>query len=127
VNAIVPVAMTQMVATIPALMPYAEAAARGEPLPAALRSGLGLGTPEDVAPLLVFLASRHAGHVTGQCIGIGGDKLSLWSHPAEARIAYRDGGWSAETIAESWSTSVGQRLESYGDEIKLPEAPATPR
>jgi NAD(P)-dependent dehydrogenase (short-subunit alcohol dehydrogenase family) len=126
VNAIVPVAMTQMVATIPALMPYAEAAARGESLPAALRSGLGLGTPEDVAPLLVFLASRHAAAVTGQCIGIGGDKLSLWSHPQEVRAAYRDGGWSAEAIAENWTASVGSRLETYGDEIKLPAAAAAP-
>jgi NAD(P)-dependent dehydrogenase (short-subunit alcohol dehydrogenase family) len=122
VNAIVPVAMTQMVATIPALSKYAEAAARGEPLPAALRSGLGLGLPEDVAPLLVFLASRQAAQVTGQCIGIGGDKLSLWAHPKEVRVAYREGGWSAEAIAEVWTTSVGQQLESYGDEIKLPEA-----
>jgi NAD(P)-dependent dehydrogenase (short-subunit alcohol dehydrogenase family) len=122
VNAIVPVAMTQMVATIPALMPYAEAVARGEPLPPALRSGLGLGTADDVAPLLVFLASRHAAHVSGQCIGIGGDKLSLWSHPQEVRVALREGGWSAEAIAESWATSVGRQLETYGDEIKLPDA-----
>ena len=123
VNAIVPAAMTQMVATIPALKPYAEAAARGEPLPAALRSGLGLGLPEDVAPLLVFLASKHAEHISGQCIGIGGDKLSLWSHPKEVRAAYREGGWSAEAIAETWATSVGQQLETYGDEIKLPVSP----
>ena len=122
VNAIVPVAMTQMVATIPALAKYAEASARGEPLPAALRQGLGLGTADDVAPLLVFLASRHADAVTGQCIGIGGDKLSLWSHPKELRVAYRERGWSAEAIAESWGASVGRELESYGDEIKLPDA-----
>ncbi len=124
VNAIVPVAMTQMVATIPALAPYAEASQRGEPLPSSLRKGLGLGLPEDVAPLLVFLASQQAAEVTGQCIGIGGDKLSLWSHPREVRVAYRDGGWSAEAIAESWAGSVGQQLESYGDEIVLPQQPA---
>jgi NAD(P)-dependent dehydrogenase (short-subunit alcohol dehydrogenase family) len=122
VNAIVPVAMTQMVATIPALKKYADASARGEPLPSELRSGLGLGLPEDVAPLLVFLASRHAAHVTGQCIGIGGDRLSLWAHPKEVRVAYRAGGWSAEAIADTWATSVGQQLESCGDEIKLPDS-----
>lgn len=120
VNAIVPVAMTQMVATIPALAPYAEAAARGEPLPASLRQGLGLGTPEDVAPLLVFLASAQAAHITGQCIGIGGDKLSLWSQPSEVRVAYREGGWDADAIARSWPQGVGQQLEPFGDDIKLP-------
>lgn len=121
VNAIVPVAMTPMVASIPALMPLAEAVARGEPLPAKVRQGLGLGTPEDVAPLLVFLASRHAAGISGQCIGIGGDKLSLWSHPAEARVALREGGWDAAAIARAWATGVGQRLEPYGDDIQMPE------
>jgi len=62
----------------------------------------------------VFLASDAAKDVTGQCVGLGGDKLSLWSHPQEIRVAYRDGGWSADDIAAVWSTSVGQRLETYG-------------
>lgn len=127
VNAIVPVAMTQMVATIPVMAPFAEAVSRGEPLPASVRQGMGLGLPEDVAPLLVYLSSAEAAGVTGQCIGIGGDKLSLWSHPTEARVAYRDGGWDAEAIARNWSASVGQRLETYCDEIKLPEPANTPR
>lgn len=114
VNAIVPVAFTQMVATMPAFAPYAEAVARGEPLPAELRQRMGLGTPEDVAPLLVFLASKQARNVTGQCIGIGGDKLSLWSHPEEVRVAYREGGWSAEGIAGVWDASVGADPQSCG-------------
>jgi hypothetical protein len=52
--------------------------------------------------------------VTGQCIGLGGDKLSLWSHPKEISVAFRDGGWTADAIAEVWSTSVGAEPESYG-------------
>ncbi len=114
VNAIVPVAYTQMVATIPSLAPYAESVARGEPLPTELRQRLALGTAQDVAPLLVFLASEKAAHISGQCIGIGGDKLSLWSHPQEVRVAYREGGWSAEGIASVWSSSVGEELQGYG-------------
>ena len=46
--------------------------------------------------------------MTGQCVGLGGDKLSLWSHPKEISVAYRDGGWTADAIAEVWS-SVGRR------------------
>lgn len=114
VNAIIPVAFTRMVATIPAFAPWAESVARGEPLPDRLRKGLGLGTPEDVTPLLVYLASDQASHLTGQCIGIGGDKLSLWSHPKEIRSSFSDGGWSAESIAELWSSTAGQELESVG-------------
>jgi hypothetical protein len=65
----------------------------------------------------VFLASPHADNVTGQCVGIGGDKLSLWSHPQEMRTAFHDGGWTAEDIAEAWVTSVGQEPQSYGDDL----------
>jgi len=114
VNAIIPVAFTRMVATIPAFAPLAGSVARGERLPDRLRKGMGMGTPEDVAPLAVFLASDQAAHVTGQCIGLGGDKLALWSHPKETSSAFSDGGWSAESIAELWPSTVGQALESVG-------------
>ena len=53
-------------------------------------------------------------HVTGQCIGIGGDRLSLWSHPQEIAVAYADGGWSAEAIAAAWPVTVGRTPETFG-------------
>ena len=114
VNAIVPNAITRMISTIPGLESLVEAAEKGEPLPANVRKGMGMGTAEDVAPLLVFLSSDEAAGVTGQCVGLGGDKLSLWSHPKEISVAYRDGGWTADAIAEVWSSSVGAQLETYG-------------
>jgi len=115
VNAVVPNAATAMTKTIPAFAPYIEALEKdGVPLPDTLRKGVGFGTAEDVAGLVVFLASDAAAGVTGQCVGIGGDKLSLWSHPQEISVAYRDGGWSAEDIALAWPTSVGARPETYG-------------
>jgi NAD(P)-dependent dehydrogenase (short-subunit alcohol dehydrogenase family) len=115
VNAVVPNAATAMTRTIPAFAPYVEAwEERGEPLPDALRKGEGFGTADDCAGLVVFLASAAARGVTGQCIGIGGDKLSLWSHPQEIATAYTDGGWSADAIAAAWPTSVGRRPETYG-------------
>lgn len=120
VNAIVPAALTQMVATIPGMEKYVEMARRGEPLPDAVRKGMGMGLPEDVAPLLVFLASEAAQGITGQCIGIGGDKLALWSHPQEVRVAWRDGGWTAEGIAGIWNTSVGQELQTFGIDLPPP-------
>jgi NAD(P)-dependent dehydrogenase (short-subunit alcohol dehydrogenase family) len=114
VNAIVPNAITRMISTIPGMAPMVEAAEQGQPLPAMVRKQMGMGTPEDVAPLLVFLCSDDASEVTGQCVGLGGDKLSLWAHPKEISVAYRDGGWTSDAIAEVWSTSVGSQPESYG-------------
>ena len=37
---------------------------------------------------MVFLASDEAASVTGQVIGAGGDRLALWSHPAEAVVSF---------------------------------------
>lgn len=105
VNAVLPVALTQMVATIPGMAPYVAAVQRGEPLPAEVRMGMGMGYPEDVAPLFTFLASDAAQHISGRCIGLGGDKLALWSNPEEIKTAYQNGGWSAEDIAKTWTNA----------------------
>ncbi len=114
VNAVIPNAVTAMTATVPFLAPYAEMVDKGEPIPSKVRRAISFGTPEDCAGLVVFLASDQAATITGQCIGIGGDRLSLWSHPTEVRSAFKDGGWDADAIAEAFSTTVGGRLESYG-------------
>ncbi|MBI0295885.1 SDR family oxidoreductase [Streptomyces sp. PRKS01-29] len=121
VNAIVPVAATAMTETIPALAPYVEALRNGEPLPDFLRKGEGFGTPEDCAALVPFLASDAARGITGQCIGIGGDKVALWSHPQEIRAAYADGGWTPEALADAWPTSVGAEPQTVG--IPAPRTP----
>ena len=73
--------------------------------------------PEDCAPLVVFLASDAAADVTGQAIGLGGDRLALWSHPAEVVVELREGGWSAEAIAEAWDERSRPRAQTYGIEF----------
>lgn len=123
VNAIVPVAATAMTETIPALAPYTEALRNGQALPDFLRKGEGFGTPEDCAALVPFLASDAARGITGQCIGIGGDKVALWSHPQEIRAAYADGGWTSDALADAWPTSVGAEPQTVGIPApKIPEA-----
>jgi NAD(P)-dependent dehydrogenase (short-subunit alcohol dehydrogenase family) len=122
VNAVVPVAATAMTATMPAFEPHVRAwQDDGTPLPAWLRAGEGFGLPEDAAGLVVFLASAAAGGITGQAIGIGGDKLSLWSHPEEVAVAYRAGGWSADDIATAWVNSVGRAPQPVG--VPAPRVP----
>ncbi|MFD1910679.1 SDR family NAD(P)-dependent oxidoreductase [Halodurantibacterium flavum] len=118
VNAIVPTALTRMVATIPALTAHAEAAERGTPPPPKLRRA-GLGLPEDVAPLTVFLASDAAAGITGQCIGIGGDRLSLWSHPEEIAVQEAPGGWSSEAIATAWTENFAPKMQEVGVKLTL--------
>ena len=122
VNAIVPVAATAMTETVPFLKPYVDALQAGEPLPAFARQELGFGSPEDAAGLVAFLASDAAAGITGQAVGIGGDRLALWSHPAEVVVEFADGtGWSADAIAEVWPKSFEGSLQTVGQQ--LPEPP----
>ncbi len=118
VNAIVPTAWTQMTATIPVYAPLVEAVEAGEPLPRQVRQAHAIGMPEDSAALVVFLASDAAAEISGQAIGIGGDKLSLYSHPAEIAAAFNEGGWTPELIADNWSTTMAPMTQQYG--ISLP-------
>jgi NAD(P)-dependent dehydrogenase (short-subunit alcohol dehydrogenase family) len=123
VNAVVPVAATEMTRSVPAFAPVLEEQERtGRPLPAWLRRDPGLGTVDDVTGLITFLASDAAAGITGQAIGVGGDRLALWSHPAEKTVAFAEGGWTAEAIAAQWPTGVGAEPETYG--IPAPPAPA---
>jgi NAD(P)-dependent dehydrogenase (short-subunit alcohol dehydrogenase family) len=122
VNALVPVAATGMTATMPAFEPHITAwRERATPLPRWLRAGEGFGLPEDAAGLVVFLASKESDGITGQAIGIGGDRLSLWSHPQEVASAYRDGGWDADAIFEAWG-SLSAQTQSVG--IPPPREPS---
>jgi NAD(P)-dependent dehydrogenase (short-subunit alcohol dehydrogenase family) len=124
VNAIVPVAATAMTETIPALREYVDAVARGEALPPFARRELGFGAPGDVAGLVAFLASGAAAGVTGQAVGIGGDRLALWSHPAEAVVRFAGGyGWSPDAIAAQWQEAFAPFLQPVGQHF--PEAPAS--
>lgn len=112
VNAVVPTAWTKMTETIPI---YAPLVGR-DAFPREVRREHALGSAEDCAPLVVYLASDASAAVTGQAIGIGGDRLSLYSHPAEAAFELRDGGWTAEAIAAAVDDFEPQ---PYG--VRLPE------
>ncbi len=114
VNAVVPTAWTEMTATIPIYEPLVERVAKGEPLPQQVRQAHALGLPSDCAPLVVFLASEAGRGVTGQAIGIGGDKLTMYAHPSEEAVAFYEGGWTPEAIADSWDSTLGAHAQTSG-------------
>jgi NAD(P)-dependent dehydrogenase (short-subunit alcohol dehydrogenase family) len=118
VNAIVPTAWTAMTASIPVYEPLVARVEAGEGLPRQVRQAHAVGMPEDSASLIVFLASDAAAGITGQAIGIGGDRLSMWSHSGEVAYALRDGGWSPDDIAESWEATLGGAIQPFG--VTLP-------
>jgi len=127
-NAVIPVAATAMTATVPYFAAAVEADAAGEPMPAFYRHDLGFGTSDDVSGLIAYLASDAASGISGQAIGIGGDRIQLWSHPEPVLTAYRDGGWDAETLATQFAGLVGENLQSVGERFPaLPDDLQRPR
>lgn len=115
VNTVVPVAATAMTRTVSFFEKAIEADDRGEPMPAFFRHDLGFGTAADVGGLVAFLASDDASVITGQVIGVGGDRLQLWSHPEPVFTEYQDGGWTTDALETRLPGLLDGRLQSVGE------------
>jgi NAD(P)-dependent dehydrogenase (short-subunit alcohol dehydrogenase family) len=98
-NAVAPVARTRMSANVP--MDLAE-----------------MGDPEDVAPLVIYLLSDQAKHVTGQVYTSVGPKIAVWNQPREVRAVYADGRWTPEAIAARLDSTVGQERMPLLDQLE---------
>ncbi len=98
-NAVAPVARTRMSANVPSEL--AE-----------------MGDPEDVAPMVIYLLSDQARHVTGQVYTVVGSKIAVWNQPAEVRAMWADGRWTPELIAERLDGTVGQEPMGLIDQLE---------
>jgi 3-oxoacyl-[acyl-carrier protein] reductase len=113
-NAVIPTALSPMTATIPAYTQVYEDYVAGKGIPTEYRRDHALGTAEDVAALIVWLASDAAVDVTGQAIGIGGDRLTMYAHPRVLRTLDHDGGWSPEGIGAAWHDQLRELAQRSG-------------
>jgi NAD(P)-dependent dehydrogenase (short-subunit alcohol dehydrogenase family) len=114
VNAVIPTAMTAMTGTMPIYADAWEKFQAGEALPRVIRQEHALGSPDDVAPLIVWLASDRSVGVTGQAIGLGGDRLTLYAHPSALATRDAEGGWTADGIADLWDAELAPSAQPSG-------------
>ncbi len=98
-NAIAPVARTRMSANVP--MELAE-----------------MGDPEDVAPMVVYLLSDRAKHVTGQVYTVVGSKIAVWNQPVEVRAMQAEGRWTPEDISGRLDGEIGQERMGLIDKLE---------
>ena len=59
-------------------------------------------TPEDNAPVVVFLLSDHALGVHGQVLRLDGGRLSLMTHPAVLHPPIQHSSWTVEDVRAAW-------------------------
>ena len=101
-NCIAPGAFSRMIESIPNSSPEEQAAYMAKRA-ATMR-------PEQVAPLITYLASEEAVDVTGQIFGIRGNEIFLYSQPRPFRSMEREDGWTPEALAEellpAWQASL---------------------
>jgi NAD(P)-dependent dehydrogenase (short-subunit alcohol dehydrogenase family) len=74
----------------------AQFAATGKPVPATNRE-LGFYTPEEAAPLVIWLASAAAGGVTGRFLALDGPRLGVWQGARPVSFEFHFPRW---TLAE---------------------------
>jgi NAD(P)-dependent dehydrogenase (short-subunit alcohol dehydrogenase family) len=89
-NCISPFAWSRMIGAIPTDTPEQKARV----------AKLQQMTPDKIAPMAVFLASDAAKDVTGQIFAVRNNEIFLMGQSRPLRGLQREGGWTAETIAE---------------------------
>lgn len=104
VNGIFPLAWTRMV----------------ELSPAARLRCTPENTPERVAPLVTYLLSDRAEGVTGQLFRFTGDQLHVVRPPGFKEPVLADGCWDTEDVAAAFDGVLGNHLEPFGAERRVP-------
>ena len=104
-NAISPGAQTRMTDSIP---DSTKDMRKGEFLPPP--EGTLTTEPEQVAPMIAWLASDQASEVTGRIFHTVGNRVSLMNSPEQGRSIHKAGRWTVEEIAGVFPETIGMDL-----------------
>ena len=104
-NAISPGASTRMTDSVP---DAARARRAGEFLPPP--EGTLTNEPDDVAPMIAWLASDEASEVSGMIFHTVGNRVSVMNHPEPQRSIHKDGRWTVEELAGIIPETIGMDL-----------------
>jgi NAD(P)-dependent dehydrogenase (short-subunit alcohol dehydrogenase family) len=106
VNAIAPIAQTRMIASVPKAKQAAAKADRGIETPKSNPAST-VGEPDDVAPMVAYLATDAAASVNGQTFLVNGGTIARISDPAPARTIVKRSRWEPEELAAIFPRSLG--------------------
>ncbi|MGI8551094.1 MAG: SDR family oxidoreductase [Dehalococcoidia bacterium] len=97
VNSISPGANTRMTASVPDTAREARAA-RGIAGAAQQVARRPVNPPEQVAPMVAYLASDDAANINGQIFAVSGGSISLLYHPTPYRTLFNEDIWTVEDL-----------------------------
>ena len=100
-NALWPIAMTDMTEVV---VQRAAEQARSEGAPEPTAQTIGLGDPNEVAKVLVFMSSDGASELNGQVVTFNGGRLALWTHPKEVQVSEQE-SWTLDEIGGYFATA----------------------
>jgi NAD(P)-dependent dehydrogenase (short-subunit alcohol dehydrogenase family) len=98
VNAVSPGAATRMTESVPAERRRAVTASDAE------------RSPDNVAPLVAYLASERSGWINGQVVSARGFEVALYNTPEPVVRIVGTGPWDAEALGSHMEQAFGQRL-----------------
>ena len=64
------------------------------------------GASEDVAPIVIYLASDQAPNINGQVFFAGGGRISLYASPSQIKTIYKKGRWTFEELVSVMPASL---------------------
>ena len=102
-NAISPGAATRMTASIPTDRRRAGA-----------RRGNDEKSPDNVAPVVAYLASDRSGWITGRIIHSAGYEVSLYNNPEPVSRIVGTGPWDPDTLSDQVERAFGPILGRKG-------------
>ena len=68
-------------------------------------------SPENVAPVLVYLASAESGWLNGRVIWAGGGRIGVVSNPQIEREVVRDDVWSVDGVFDEFEATLRPGIE----------------
>ncbi len=107
-NAISPSASTRMITSVPDEARELRTA-RG------ISTGASItlrGGPEDIAPMVTWLASDEAAHVNGHVFHVTEGLINLLNEPEPVKTIQKQGKWTVEELARVFPATIGLELHN---------------